>query len=112
MAKADHIISFILPVPLLSLDTRSERHDKGWDHLWQGYGYDIRSGGTIYSAMDGPGGPILRGDHPWRDRSSDLWGTREKCLLESNGQTQEDKNVQVLPHVPVDGEESTNVKCT
>ena len=62
MAKADHIVGF-------SLDTRSERHDKGWDHPRQGgtkYGCDIRSGGTIYSAMDGPEGPILRGDHPRR----------------------------------------------
>ena len=25
------------------------------------YGCDIRSGGTIYPATDGPGGPILRG---------------------------------------------------
>ena len=35
------------------------------------YGYDTRSGGTDYSAMDGPGGPILRGDRPQRDSSSD-----------------------------------------
>ena len=36
--------------------------------------------------------------------------TRKKRPLESNGQTQEDKeNVQVAPHVPVDGEKPTNV---
>ena len=34
------------------------------------YGCDIRSGGTIYSATDGPGGPFLRGDHPRRDIST------------------------------------------
>ena len=32
------------------------------------YGYDTWSGGTDYSAMDGPGGPILRGARPRRDR--------------------------------------------
>ena len=71
LAEADRIVSFILSGPLLSLDTRSERHDKGRDHARQGgtrYGCDIRSGGTIYSAADGPGGPILKGDYPRRDR--------------------------------------------
>ena len=39
MAKADCIVSFILPGPLFSIDTRLEGHDKG---------------GTIYS-REGPG---------------------------------------------------------
>ena len=29
MAKADRIVNFVLPGPLLSLDTHSERHNKG-----------------------------------------------------------------------------------
>ena len=43
MAKDDCIVSFILPGPLLSLDTRSERHDKGGpsvaggDQVWLRY---------------------------------------------------------------------------
>ncbi len=43
----------------------------GWDHPQQGgttYGCDIQSGGTDYSATDGPGGPLFGGDHPQRDR--------------------------------------------
>ena len=46
----------------------------GWDHLQQGgtrYGCDIWSGGIDYSAVDSPGGPLFRGDCPWRDRYKD-----------------------------------------
>ena len=72
MAKADRIVSFILPGPLLSLDTRSERHDRGGTIRGRG-GPSMAAifgpGGTIYSATDGPGGPILRGDNPRRDRT-------------------------------------------
>ena len=65
MAKADRIVNFVFPGPLLSLDTQSERHNKGGtirgrggpgmtaifglgDHLFC-YG---RSGGTIYGVTD------------------------------------------------------------
>ena len=77
MAKADRRVSFILPGPLLSLDTRSERHDRGGtirgrgDQVWLRYSvrgdhlfYHGRSGGTDFE-----GGPILRGDHPQRDKT-------------------------------------------
>ena len=48
MAKADRIVSFILPGPLLSLDTRSERHDRG---------ETIRGrGGPSMAAIFGPSG--------------------------------------------------------
>ena len=40
-----------------------------------------RSGGTIYSATDGPGGPILRGDHPRRDISINFH--RDSCGVKS-----------------------------
>ena len=66
MAKADRIVSFFLPGPLLSLDTRSKRHGRGGLSMAAIFGL----GGTIYSATDSPGGPILRGDHPQRDRST------------------------------------------
>ena len=83
MAKDDRIVSFILPDSLLGVDTRSECHDKGGTISWQGgtrYGCDIWSGGgTMYSATDGPGGPILRGDHPQRD--STTVGDIERCRL-------------------------------
>ena len=59
MGKADRIVSFMLPGPLLSLDTRSERHDKG--------GTIRGMGGPGMAAIFGPGGPILKGDHPRRD---------------------------------------------
>jgi len=36
------------------------------------YCCDIWSGGTDYSAVDSLGGPLSRGDCPWRDRSSIL----------------------------------------
>ena len=77
MAKADRIVSFILPGPLLSLDTRSERHDKGGTIRGRGGpgmaailcpGGGGGGGGGIYSATDGPRGPILWGDHPRRDK--------------------------------------------
>ena len=46
------------------------------------YGCDIRSGGTNYSATDGPGGPFLRGDHPRRDRScTQAFSTTEAAEL-------------------------------
>ena len=57
------MVSFILPGSLLSLDTC---HGRGGTR----YGCDIQSGGTIYSATDGPGGPFLRRDHPRRDKPS------------------------------------------
>ena len=41
-----------------------------WDHLQQGgtrYGCDIWSGGTNYSAVDSPEGPLFRGDCPRHD---------------------------------------------
>ena len=60
MAKADRIVNFILPGPLLSLDTCSERHDR--DGTIRG------RGGPSIAAIFGPGGPILKGDHPRRDR--------------------------------------------
>ena len=75
MAKADCRVSFILPGPLLSLDTPLARNavtGVGPSTASAGWGpdmaADIRSGGTIYSTTDGPGGPILRGGHPRRDR--------------------------------------------
>ena len=51
MAKADRIVSFILPGPLLSLDTRSERHDKG--------GTIRGRGGPGMAAIFSPGGPYI-----------------------------------------------------
>ena len=39
MAKADSIVNFILPGPLLCLDTQLERHNKGW--LPTGFGTSI-----------------------------------------------------------------------
>ena len=36
------------------------------------YGCDIWSGGTDYSAVDNPGRPLLRGDCPRRDRSTNV----------------------------------------
>ena len=71
MAKADRKVSFILPGPLLSFDTRSERHYRG--------GTIRGRGGPSMAAIFDPGGPfillqmvrgglILRGDHPRRDR--------------------------------------------
>ena len=51
MAKADRIVSFNLPGPLLSLDTRSERHDKG--------GTIRGGGGPGMAAIFGPGGPYI-----------------------------------------------------
>ena len=61
MAKADRIVSFILPGLLFSLDTRSETHDKSGticsrgDHIFC-YG---QSGGTDFA-----------GDHPRRDSTA------------------------------------------
>ena len=72
MAKADRIVSFILPGPLLSLDTRSERHDRGGTIRGRGgpgMAVLFGPGETIYSTTDGPEGPILRGGHPRRDRT-------------------------------------------
>ena len=59
MAKADRRVRFILPGPLLSLDTHSVRHDSG--------GTIHSMGGPDMAVIFGPGGPILRGDHPRRD---------------------------------------------
>ena len=62
MAKTDRIISFILSGPLLSLDTRSERHDRG--------GTIRGRGGPSMAAIFGPRGPYIllrtvRGDQFW-----------------------------------------------
>ena len=59
LTKADRIASFILPGLLLSLDTRSERHDRG--------GTIRGKGGPSMAAIFGPGGPYnllrtVRGD--------------------------------------------------
>ena len=51
MAKADRIVSFILPGPLLSLDTRSEHHNKG--------GIIRGRGGTGMAAIFGLRGPFI-----------------------------------------------------
>ena len=38
-------------------------------------------GGTIYSATDGPGGPIMRGDHPRRDSTIYVVSSNVLCFL-------------------------------
>ena len=73
MAKADRIVSLILPGPLLSLDTHSERHDRG--------GTIHGSGEPSIAAIFGPGGPILRGDHPRRDRTKERESEGRKVVL-------------------------------
>ena len=51
MAKADRIVNFVLPGPLLSLDTQSERHDKG--------GTVRGRGAPGMAAIFGLGGPFI-----------------------------------------------------
>ena len=60
MAKDDCIVSFILPGPLLSLDTRSERHDKG--------GTIRGRGGPGMAAIFSLGGPFILPWMVWEDR--------------------------------------------
>ena len=57
------------------------------------YGCDILYGGTNYSATDGPGGPFLRGEHPWRHRSPPTIGHlhTEKEAIQIIGYTTETK---------------------
>ena len=62
MAKADRIVSFILSGPLLSLDTRSEHHDRG--------GTIRGRGEPSMAAIFGLGGPYIllrtvRGNRFW-----------------------------------------------
>ena len=51
MAKADRIVKFVLPCPLLSLDTRSQCHNKG--------GTIRGRGGPGMAAIFGLGGPYI-----------------------------------------------------
>ena len=60
MAKADRIVSFILPGPLLSPDFRSERHVK--DGTIRG------RGGPGMAAIFRPGGPFILSRTVRRDR--------------------------------------------
>ena len=65
------LIFAYLYVPRRALVT--DHASMGWDHLQQGgtrYGCDIWSGGTDYSAVDSPGGPLFREDCPRRDMST------------------------------------------
>jgi len=47
-----------------TVGSRGERRQQGGTR----YGCNIWSRGTDYSAVDSPGGPLLRGDCPRRDR--------------------------------------------
>ena len=69
MAKADRIVSFIFLAHFSASTLARSAMTRVGPSAAGGtrYGCDIRSGGTLYSATDGPGGRILRGDHPRRD---------------------------------------------
>ena len=67
------------------------RYSVRGDHIFC-YG---RSGGTIYSATDGPGGPILRGDHPRRDRASLVPGVLGTRLVKGSRHTVDDDAILI-----------------
>ena len=81
MAKADRLVNFILPGPLLSLDTRSEPHDRG--------GTIRGKGGPSMAAIFGPGGPYIcnerSGETDFEGGPSTAWQVYNKTTVDVKG---------------------------